>query len=75
MDGCFDHFILKVPAIRDVSGFLDRKKILQEYTLLEHMSAHHRFTIWSQLSERNTYCSQLCAADRTAKEIGNSQYS
>lgn len=30
VDCCFDHFMLKVPAVSDVSRFLDRKKILQE---------------------------------------------
>lgn len=47
VDCCFDCFMLKVPAGRDVSGLLDRKKILQEYTLLGNLSAHHRFTLLS----------------------------
>lgn len=75
VDCCFDRFMLKVPAVSDVREFLDRKKILQEYTLLGHLSAHHGFTLSRLLSEINTYCSQLCAADRTPKEIGISQYS
>lgn len=61
VDCCFDCFMLKVPAVSGVSGLLDREKILQEYTLLGNLSAHHIFTLSSQLSETNTAvsCVQL----------------
>lgn len=57
---CFDCFILKVPAVSDVSGLLDREKILQEYALLGNLSAHHIHLIESAVRNKHLLQSVVC---------------